>query len=393
MITPDGGKLMVTLISRHVQTIFAAYDDLQPIDAAVMLTLPNNLHRLLDEGHIAQTHLLHYAVCQGEPSIVAILLERTSLEVDLSRAIERIASDPSSMLETIFRLRPGLKVTDELFQRALQDRYYEHHIKDSWSTSVQYLLERRDDVTLSEDTVRQIIEHQGDPQSVKLLLQYNDNITISDTSLELAARYQSSKSLRLLVQHRPIEIRMEGLLLKAAQNTRYGEEVTRLLLAFIPKRKENKAVGYSERQSVDGATANDAQEYRLSPQVVEMAAANSDHGIGMLIAFFGHFGDIPVSEWVMLSVATNLSQGLGMMGFLVLLKGLDLPVSQNLVGIVEEKSTEKDWEQVKMMYALLVRYCRLKEAGLESIEEHWVDELFKDVDSIYLEPLYRCLGL
>lgn len=374
--------------SRNAQTIFAAYDDLEPIDSAVMLTLPNNLHRLLDDGHIAQAHLLHFAVCQGEPEIVAILLERTSLDVDLSRAVERIASDPSDMLETIFRLRPGLEVTDDLFQRALQDRYYEHHVKDSWSTSVQYLLERRDDVMLSEVTIRQMIENQGDPTTVRLLLQYSDNITISDTSLELAARYQGSESLRLLIQHRPIEIRMEEFLLKAAQNTRYGEEVMKLLLTYIPQRKENEAVGYSEALNVNAATANDGQGYRLNPQVVELAAANPDHGIGMLIAFFQHFGDIPVTERLMLSVATNLPQALAMMYFLVLLKGLDLPVSQTLVGVVEEKST-KGWEQMKTMYALLVKYCRLVEAGSEPVGEHWVDELFKDVNSKYLEPFYR----
>ena len=241
---------------------------------------------------------------------------------------------------------------------------------------------------LSEVTIRQMIENQGDPTTVRLLLQYSDNITISDTSLELAARYQGSESLRLLIQHRPIEIRMEEFLLKAAQNTRYGEEVMKLLLTYIPQRKENEAVGYSEALNVNAATANDGQGYRLNPQVVELAAANPDHGIGMLIAFFQHFGEIPVTERLMLSVATNLPQALAMMYFLVLLKGLDLPVSQTLVGVVEEKST-KGWEQMKTMYALLVKYCRLVEAGSEPVGEHWVDELFKDVNSKYLEPFYR----
>ena len=246
--------------SRNAQTIFRAYDDLNPIDVVVMLTLPTNLRRLLDDGHIVQSHLLHFAVCQGEPNVVAILLERTRLDVDLSSTIERIASDPSWMLETIFRLRPGLIVTDELFQQASQDRYYELHLKDSWSTSLQYLLERRDNVALSEDTIRQIIERQGDAQTVELLLRYNDNITISDTSLALAARHQDGKSLGLLILHRPTGIRKEELLIQAAQNKKHGEDVMTILLACIPRRTEDEAIiPNSDGQDVNGAiTADEA---------------------------------------------------------------------------------------------------------------------------------------
>lgn len=375
--------------SCNAQTIFRAYDDLTPIDVAVMLTLPTNLHRLLDDGHIAQSHLLQFAVCQGEPSVVAILLERTRLDVDLSSAIWRITSDPSRMLETIFRLRPELIVSDELFQQASHDRYYERHLKDSWSTSLQHLLERRDNVALSEDAIRQIIEHQGDARTVKLLLQYNDNITISDTSLALAARHQNGESLGLLILHRPTGICMDELLMQAAQNLKHGEDVMGILLACIPRRIEDGAkLSGSDVQNVNGGTtADEAQgDFRLKPEVVELAAAF--HGVNMLIALVQRFGDVPVTEWVMLAVVSNSFQGLAMMRFLVTVKGLDLPVSQTLIGVVEEKVPFGE-EQVGMMHALLVKYRGMVEAGAESFGDHWVEDLFNDIPPSYLEPYFR----
>ena len=378
--------------SRNAQTVFGAFDDLTPIDVAVMLTLPANLHRLLDDGHIVQPHLLHFAICQGAPGVVAILLERTRLDVDLSSAIWRITGDPSEMLENIFRLRPGLLVTDELFQQASHDRYYEQHLEDSWSTSLQYLLERRDNVTLSEDTMRQIVEYQGDVQTIQLLLKYNDNVAISDTSLALAARHQGARSLGLLILHRPREIRMEELLIQAAQNTKHGEEIMRVLLACIPQRMEIEDIASgSDGQNVNGdTTADEAQEnFRLAPEVVELAAAC--HGVGMLIALAQRFGDIPVTEWVMLAVVSNAFQGLAMMRFLVMLKGINLPVSQTLIGVAEEKASSLSFasEQMAMMHALLVKYRGLVEAGPEFSGEDSVEKLFNDVDPSYLEPYFR----
>ncbi|KAN0075032.1 Heterokaryon incompatibility protein (HET) domain containing protein [Elaphomyces granulatus] len=324
---------------KSIAYLASTYIDQQKMSKKELEMMEDLMGRIKDNLQIPEEEVVKVVELFGVDAMLPLLLDLKRSKVQITERVVKTAARSEKLMTLLLDRRDDIPITEKMV-KALAE-------KTSGDNKVLTLLlsRRGDNIPITEEVVKAAAGNWNSGNEVMTLLldRRGDSIPITEEVVEAAAGNWNSgnKVMTLLLDRRGDKIPItEEVVKEAVGNTGCGNEVMTLLL---DRRRDNIPITEKVVKAAAGNRSSGnrvmtllldrrGDNIRITEEVVKAAAGNRSSGNRVMTLLPSRRGDdIPITEEVVEAAAGNQNSGKGVMALLLDRRGDNIPITEKVV--------------------------------------------------------------